>query len=87
MGTYPQTGHLSYNFFVAPILCQMQNEPQFFTPATPGYPSVDSRNFKKWGRSPTTTQKCGGGAKNSGGRLYDKVQTNEKYGFSLFRHF
>ena len=36
--------------------------------------SVDSRNFKKWGRSPTTTQNVGGGAKNSGGRLYDKFK-------------
>ena len=30
------------------------------------YSSVDSRNFKKWGRSPTTTQNVGEGLKNLG---------------------
>ena len=35
--------------------------------------SVDSRNFQKVGAIPHHCTKCGGGAKNSGGRLYDKV--------------
>ena len=36
-----------------------------------GY-SVDSRNFKK--EIPHHYTKCGGGAKNSGGRLYDNFK-------------
>ena len=45
--------------------------------------SVDSRNFKKWGRSPTTTQNVGEGLKILG----DDFMMKFKLRNSLFRHF
>ena len=38
-------------------------EPRLVPSMVEGRLSVDSRNFKKWGRSPTTTQNVGEGLK------------------------
>ena len=49
--------------------------------------SVDSRNFKKWGRSPTTAQNVGEGLKILGDDFMIKFKLMENTFSSLFRHF